>query len=408
MYPRFKAFLFLTGLVFGVMGLIAFFQSRTPNLSASNAAADAKPISDGEKSPPRIDLATIPENWRSDLGVPVLCYHQIVTDEKYRQRPTPYAVTVRQFREQMQWLADHNFYTILPDDLLAYVKGDKGLDFTNGKRPIVLTFDDGNNDFVNYAVKILNEHSFKGVLFIYPTYIFARKPRSLTWSQIKNAREANHAIESHTMWHPMLNTMTDTEQRAQFIDSKKNLDTRSGANVKHLAYPFGLYNAHSLDILRETGYQSAYTTFHGGNQIGENPFLLRRYLIVKSDNAKVFAQKTLARSLPLRYIQGEPGMLLTGPTDIKYLIPGNLDAGNLKVKVFSTSQKFAYDKKSGELQVSVMPSGKRLSVLEILYRENGIDYRANALLNHKRDSLPVKNVVKHKRRKKNAKKRHST
>jgi peptidoglycan/xylan/chitin deacetylase (PgdA/CDA1 family) len=411
MYSRFKAFIFLTALIFGVVGLIAFLQR---DAVAEGKATAAKPVAvKTEKDATPVNVTPvasgdIPADWRKDIGVPVLCYHQIVTEEKYRERPTPYAVTTTQFREQMEWLAENNYYTILPDDLLAYVQGRKQLDFSGGKKPIVLTFDDGNNDFVDHAQKVLDKHGYKGVLFIYPTYIFAHKPRSLTWAQINAVRKAGHAIESHTMWHPMLSTMTDAEQKAQFADSKRNLDEKGGANVKHLAYPFGIYNSSSLKLLKEAGYESAGTTFHGGNQVGENPYLLRRYLIVKSDNEKIFAQKTLARSLPIRYLNSEPGAVIEGETALKFKIPPDLKKDSFKVRVFSTPREFEYEPQTGEMTVHVAPSKKRLSVLEIVYKENGVEYRANALLNHKRgtagEETPVTKKVKKKKRKKKKRK----
>lgn len=390
MYSRFRAFLFLTALIFGVVGLIAYLHN--PQKAEAPAAAPAKTESG------------IPENWRDDIGVPVLCYHQIVTDAQYRERPTPYAVTVSQFREQMDWLAQHNFYTILPDDLLAYVRGEKKLEFKKG-RPVMLTFDDGNDDFVNYAQKIMDAHKFKGVLFIYPTYILARKKRALSWEEIKEAGKAGHAIESHTMWHPMLSTMSEDEQRAQFADSKKLLDQKGGAHVRHLAYPFGIYTNKSFALLKDVGYSSAYTTFYGGNQVGEDPYLLRRYLIVRSDDEDIFAEKTLARALPLRYANTEPGAFIDGETTLEFKIPRNLNAGNFKVKVFSTPQPFRYDPKTGVIKVDFTPAKKRLSVLEILYKENGIEYRANALLNHKRKGGVLPEAKPKKNRRKKSKKR---
>ncbi len=224
----------------------------------------------------------------------------------------------------------------------------------------------------------------------------------MTWAQIQAVRKAGHAIESHTMWHPMLSTMTDDEQRAQFVDSRKMLDQKGGASVRHLAYPFGVHTSASVRLLKEVGYQSAYTTFHGGNQVGEHPYLLRRFLIVRSDVDKLFAQKTLARSLPYRIVGSEPGAVIEGETTLKYLIPPKLNRDNFKVKVFSTAQNFHYDPKTGEMTVTIQPSKKRLSVLEIVYKENGVEYRANALLNHKRKpgTLETEERPKKKKRKK--------
>ncbi|MBS0617630.1 MAG: polysaccharide deacetylase family protein [Spirochaetes bacterium] len=398
-YSRFKAFVFLSVLIFAILGGSWWLRER--------ASAAAPQVMKTAVNPPQT-LNTTPTTvgWKADIGVPVLCYHQIVTDEQYRAKPTPYAVTVKQLKEQIDWLAENNFYTILPDELLAYVRGEKKLDFSNGKRPIVITFDDGNNDFVNYAQKILDAHGYKGVLFIYPTYIMARKQRSMTWAEIQAVRKAGHAIESHTMWHPMLSTMSDAEQRAQFADSKKILDAKGGAQVRHLAYPFGVYTAASLKLLQETGYASAYTTFHGGNQVGENPYLLRRFLVVKGDNAKIFAQKTLARSLPLKLLNSQPGAVVEGAMQLKVGLPPELDDSAFKVRVFSTAQKFSYEPKTGTMTIELKPSKKRLSALEILYKEDGVEYRANALFNHRRDRV-AKSAERKTRKKKHKKRRHT-
>ena len=375
MYSRYRAFVFLTGLIFAVISFSFLIQGllHKENISHSLSAAPAENVTPLSINPT--------ESWRDDLGVPVLCYHQIVTEEKYRERPTPYAVTVEQFREQMRWLKKNNFYSILPDELLAYVKAEKRFDFKKG-RPIVLTFDDGNNDFVDHAEEILNEMNFKAVLFIYPTYILAKKPRALTWAQIREARENGHAIESHTMWHPMLNTMNATDQRAQFRDSKRLLDKNGGARVRHLAYPFGIYSEKSAELLKDEKYVSAYTTFPGGNQIGEDPFHLRRYLIVKQDSMKQFAQKTLLRSLPARLLNHREGEQVDRKTQLKFSVPKNL-GGKFEIKIFSRKFEPVYDAKNGELIVDITAAKKRLSVVEILYKEDKIKYQANVLLNHK-------------------------
>lgn len=404
MYSRFRAFLFLTALIFGVVGLIAILQDQNSSKSSVETPGLASLQTEKTQNISQAQKADIPDNWRDDLGVPVLCYHQIVTDAQYRERPTPYAVTVSQFREQMDWLAQNNFYSILPDELLAYVRGEKKLDFKKG-RPIVLTFDDGNDDFVNHAQKIMDAHKYRGVLFIYPTYIMARKKRALDWYEIRETGKAGHAIESHTMWHPMLSTMSDDEQRAQFADSKKLLDQKGGAHVKHLAYPFGIYTNKSPALLKEVGYVSAYTTFYGGNQVGEDPYLLRRYLIVRSDDEDIFAEKTLARALPLRYVNTEPGAFIQDETTLEFRIPRHLNPKGFKVKVFSTTQPYRYEPKTGVIKIDFTPSKKRLSVLEILYKENGIEYRANALLNHRRKAEVSPGAKDKKKRKKKKQKR---
>lgn len=408
MYSRFRGYLFLSALLFAVLAAIAWFQSRpTQKISAASPTTAAQtPHKEGETlaKPLAVASGEISANWRTDIGVPVLCYHQIVTTEQYRERPTPYAVTVDEFRAQMEYLATNNFYTISSDDLLAYVKGEKSLDFSDGKRPIVLTFDDGNNDFVNYAQPILNKHKFKGVLFIYPTYIIARKKRALTWTQVQEVSKAGHAIESHTMWHPMLSTMNEKEQLGQFVDSQKTIQKRAGVRVSQLAYPFGIYNSETIPLLQRAGYTAAYTIFHGANHVGENPYLLKRFLVTKGDNGKSFAQKTLAHSLPFKNVDSEPGAIINSEKTLSFQIPKGLAVNNLKVRVYSTAQAFRYNAQTGNLVVDFKPSKKRLSILEVLYKENGIEYRANALFNHKTGNAPQQKTQK---KAKSKKRRHN-
>ncbi|HRP70838.1 MAG TPA: polysaccharide deacetylase family protein, partial [Turneriella sp.] len=208
-YSRFKGFLFLTVFIFAIIAGIVYIDSRKAMESAPLAKVATEKATATKNA--SVVQGEIPLDWRNDLGVPVLCYHQIVTEAQYREKPTPFAVTAKEFAAQMDWLYEKKFYTILPDDLVAYTRGEKNLDFNNGKRPIVLTFDDGNNDFIEHALQPMNKYGYKGVLFIYPTYIMAKphKKRALTWEQIRNLGKAGHAIESHTMWHPNLSTMSD-------------------------------------------------------------------------------------------------------------------------------------------------------------------------------------------------------
>lgn len=98
------------------------------------------------------------------------------------------------------------------------------------------------------------------------------------------------------------------------------------------------------------------------------------------------------------------GAFIRSETALEFKIPRNLAAKGFKVKVFSTPQPYHYEPKTGTIKIDFTPSKKRLSVLEILYKENGIEYRANALINHKRDAtVSTGKKDKKKKKKKNLK-----
>ncbi|HRP70417.1 MAG TPA: hypothetical protein PLY93_12870, partial [Turneriella sp.] len=110
--------------------------------------------------------------------------------------------------------------------------------------------------------------------------------------------------------------------------------------------------------------------------------------------------------------------ILDGPRELRLKIPKDLTRENLKVRIFSTAQQFNYTQQDGVLIVHAIPSKKALSVLEVVYKEDGKEYRANVLLNHKRDKSTAKatkvdnkkstakNIVRNKKRKKHNVKRN--
>jgi peptidoglycan/xylan/chitin deacetylase (PgdA/CDA1 family) len=58
------------------------------------------------------------------------------------------------------------------------------------------------------------------------------------------------------------------------INESKNI-----LNAHSFAYPFGQFNKQTLDILKELGFKSAFTTIDGYAHIGENPLLINRFEI---------------------------------------------------------------------------------------------------------------------------------
>lgn len=58
----------------------------------------------------------------------------------------------------------------------------------------------------------------------------------------------------------------------------------NGKEVKFFAYPFGAYDSDLIEYLKHTGYIGAFTTNPGGNVRGDNPYLLKRMMILNQDS----------------------------------------------------------------------------------------------------------------------------
>jgi len=57
-----------------------------------------------------------------------------------------------------------------------------------------------------------------------------------------------------------------------------------GKKVRFFAYPFGAHDSHLVEYLKHAGYIGAFTTDPGGNVRGDNPYLLKRMMILNQDS----------------------------------------------------------------------------------------------------------------------------
>ncbi|MGH7359713.1 MAG: polysaccharide deacetylase family protein, partial [Candidatus Rokuibacteriota bacterium] len=125
----------------------------------------------------------------------------------------------------------------------------------------------------------------------------------LGWPEARELAEAGITLGSHTMTHPSLAPLSRDELRWELEESRRRLESGLGRKVTLLAYPFGKaanFGAEVKDAVRAAGYRAAYTTLHGSDGPGADPFGLRR-VKVEDEPAWRFAIRllTLQRPRPL-------------------------------------------------------------------------------------------------------------
>jgi peptidoglycan/xylan/chitin deacetylase (PgdA/CDA1 family) len=185
--------------------------------------------------------------------VPVLCYHHI-REAKPGQSESmkSYSVSPTQFAEQMKALHDSGYQTVLPDQLYEYL-------VHNGPmpaKPVMLTYDDTDEEQYSIAVPEMNKYGFKGVYFIMSISI--NRPRYMSKEQIKSLSDSSHAIESHTWDHHMVTKYTPEDWDIQLSKPEKTLTDITGKAPKYFAYPFGLWNQAAIPELKRHGYKMAF------------------------------------------------------------------------------------------------------------------------------------------------------
>lgn len=208
----------------------------------------------------------------ANIHVPILVYHYVefVKDQKDRTRKS-LDIIPPVFEEQLRTLVNAGYNFITASELGQYLDGIRLLP----KRPIVLTFDDGYEDFYTDVFPLLQKYHVKGTAYIISGAI--NKPNYMTLDQLKTvAKSGLVEIGAHTIHHPNLDSIPFNEAKVEIEESKKSLERELGITVVSFAYPYGKYNMQISDIVRDAGFTTAVTTKGGVIVNQENRLTLLR------------------------------------------------------------------------------------------------------------------------------------
>lgn len=180
------------------------------------------------------------------LDVPILLYHHI-SDEGPGNR---YYVSPKAFDEQMKWLSDHGYKTITIKQLSDLILNGGQMP----KKPVVITFDDGDADMVSNALPILQKYDFIATSYLIVKWIDA--PHYITSDQVGELVKAGWEIGSHSMSHLDL-TQNEDNLSYEIRESRTRLNEKFGLEVKSFAYPFGMIDEKVVNFTANSGYQAA-------------------------------------------------------------------------------------------------------------------------------------------------------
>jgi peptidoglycan/xylan/chitin deacetylase (PgdA/CDA1 family) len=88
---------------------------------------------------------------------------------------------------------------------------------------------------------------------------FYNIPLSLTWEMVEEMHGAGIIIGSHTCSHISLPAESIGTVLDELRASKRMIEERTGAPVRHFAYPGGQFTPRDVEALERTGYRFGYT-----------------------------------------------------------------------------------------------------------------------------------------------------
>jgi Predicted xylanase/chitin deacetylase len=256
------AFLALTGCGNPVAGNVAARHHHPIKNVRLSGQKKQSPVSDD-----RADTA----GWvhvKRPVRFPILMYHSISTGGNSLHVP------VAEFRKEMQWIKDHHYVTLTPEQ--AY------LALTKNIRPrsncVLITLDDGYRDSYRAAYPILQHDGLHATVFMIGKSIGNRN--HLTRSELIQMNGNVVSIQSHTIHHLELSLLTPTDQKSELVRSKILFDHLLDQNTVMISYPVGRYNSETLKLARQAGYKLGVTTEPGAAAKSQGLFALHRIRIV--------------------------------------------------------------------------------------------------------------------------------
>lgn len=198
-----------------------------------------------------------------DVRMPVLMYHHIVPDG---QRCNEMTITAGRFEQDLQWLSENGYHTVLPRELAA------GQPLP--EKPVLITFDDGYRSNYDLAFPLLQKYQAKAAIAV---MVFMQDNWAggfLTWDMCRELTASglveigSHGYAIHNLDERQGNYVagqangvqrrkgeSDAAFQARVLDDlQKSYDrilAETGAAPTFFAYPFGRTDPDAGAFLRD-------------------------------------------------------------------------------------------------------------------------------------------------------------
>lgn len=237
------------------------------------------------------------ENCSHEKRLPVLMYHLIL---KNPGNSNKFIVPQSVFEEDLKYIKNHGYTTILVQDLIDYTENKKELP----EKPILLTFDDGAFNNYLYAFPLAKKYEAK---FIFspiakeaerytkahdenPTYSHANWEKISEMSKSGLVEIQNHTYNMHSNKNSRIGCTKKRNESVEEYKQKLSEDIRksqelisqnTGVTPTAFFYPYGAKSDCSEEILKSLGFKATFLCESKVNIISRNPeclFGLKRFI----------------------------------------------------------------------------------------------------------------------------------
>ena len=229
--------------------------------------------------------------WLNRKHVPILCYHSVIDSEQsLSSDPHKQHIPRQLFLKHLDYLQQHYRVITLNEFQKAKREHRPLPDYS-----VVLTFDDGFEDFSTVAAPHLIRRQIPATVFIITDRAYARLPPNgeafLTWEEIRKLAASGIEIGSHTCAHPRLPELPLQEVMRELSESQSAIRLHTQQTEVALSYPFGHSSDQIARMAESAGYSCAIAADSGPNNSRVHMHALSRTVIASDDDVPTFAAR---------------------------------------------------------------------------------------------------------------------
>jgi len=235
----------------------------------------------------------------------------------------------------------HNFDFVYPDEFFND-QCKKGIN-------VLITFDDGYRDNYDLAFPVLHKYNAKCVFFVVTDYIGTKKwlwhdkvrylitkgkieklkaeqilkqmnrgievsttfknristlienenlpTIMMNWENLKEISKSGLRVGAHTRTHKILSFLKDSDQKEEITSSINKINKELSIHSNEFAYPNGMFNENTLEIIKNNSLDYAFTTINGINGKAQKTMEIKRIGINSSDSIFILLLKVFLNSL---------------------------------------------------------------------------------------------------------------
>lgn len=211
--------------------------------------------------------------------IPVLMYHSVADDgpaalDRYRITPAAFAA-------QLNWLRANGYHAIGSSELYWFMSHRH----TIAGRPVMITFDDGMQDFADNAWPLLQDHDFTAEMFVVTDHVgghatwdsaMGDPARLMDGATLSRLAGEGLRIGSHLATHRAADSLSAQALAEELLRSRAMIERWTGAPPVAYAAPFSLTDARLGPMACECGYRVGFGAGSGVAALADNPIDLPR------------------------------------------------------------------------------------------------------------------------------------